>query len=85
LVGLLPRAPESFIEPIRNTNRLLAEGAGTRDVEFLDLGLDFAGPDGLPRSALMADTVHPNRRGYEVWAEAMEPILTQWLAAQDVR
>jgi lysophospholipase L1-like esterase len=85
LIGLLPRAPEKFTDPIRRINRLLAEGAASRGIRFLDLWPYFAGPDGLPRPELMADTVHPNRNGYEVWAEAMEPVLTEWLAPQDVR
>ena len=82
LVGLLPRAPEHFVAPIRQTNRLLADGSAERGIRFLDLTPSFADPEGLPRTELMADRVHPNRLGYEVWAEAMQPVLADWFADQ---
>lgn len=46
---------------------------------FLDLWPVFAEPSGLPKKELMADTVHPNAKGYEVWAQALEPTLVKLL------
>jgi lysophospholipase L1-like esterase len=83
VMGLLPRAPKRFIDPIRTTNRMLAEACRLQDIHFMDLWTSFADPDGLPRSHLMADTTHPNREGYRVWAEAIEPLIAEWLGAQE--
>ena len=83
VMGLLPRAPEKFVEPIRTTNALLADACRITGVQFMDPWPSFAGPDGLPRADLMADTTHPNREGYRVWAEAIEPLITEWLAGQE--
>lgn len=48
---------------------------------FLDLWPVFAGPDGLPKKEMMADTVHPNESGYAAWAQALEPVLARLLGA----
>jgi beta-glucosidase len=53
------------------------EALGT--VTFLDLWPGFADAEGLPKKELMADTVHPSAQGYEVWAQALEPVLAKLL------
>jgi lysophospholipase L1-like esterase len=48
-------------------------------VKFLDIGSKFLEPDGtLPRS-IMPDLLHPNEKGYQIWADAMEPTLADML------
>jgi lysophospholipase L1-like esterase len=29
----------------------------------------------------MPDYLHPNAKGYDIWAAAIKPILTEWLGA----
>ena len=76
LLSVLPRSPAYFVEPLREVNRRIAQLDALGYVTFLDLWPAFAEPDGLPKKELMADTVHPNARGYEVWAQALEPLLS---------
>lgn len=79
LLSVLPRSPAHFVAPIREINRRIARLESLGYVTFLDLWPGFAEADGLPKKELMADTVHPSAQGYEVWAQALEPVLVKLL------
>ena len=79
LLSVLPRSPAHFVEPIREINQKLVKLETLGYVTFLDLWPCFADPDGLPNKELMADTVHPNAKGYQLWAETLEPVLVKLL------
>ena len=74
------RSPSVFVEPIREINRRIVKLESLGYVTFLNLWPAFADQDGLPKKELMADTVHPNEKGYQVWAETLEPLLVKLLA-----
>jgi len=58
-------------------NTVIAKLGDEPNVTFLDIGYKFLESDGtLPRN-IMPDLLHPNERGYRIWAEAMEPTLAQ--------
>ena len=80
LLSVLPRSPSVFVEPIREINRRIVKLESLGYVTFLNLWPAFADQDGLPKKELMADTVHPNEKGYQVWAETLEPLLVKLLA-----
>lgn len=46
-------------------------------VTYRDIGAKFLLPDGTLPADIMPDALHPDRRGYEIWAEAMEPTLAR--------
>ena len=50
-----------------------------KNVRFLDIAAAFYGQDGKIPFALMPDQLHPNAAGYQLWADAMKPLLTQML------
>jgi lysophospholipase L1-like esterase len=57
------------------TNEIIAKLADNKDVYFLDIGPKFVDQDGkLPRE-IMPDLLHPNAKGYGIWAEAIEPMV----------
>jgi lysophospholipase L1-like esterase len=77
LLGLFPRGEKN--DPIREQVKAVNVGiAGLADAEkitFLDFGEKFLKPDGtLPRD-LFPDLLHPDEKGYRIWANAMEPTL----------
>lgn len=81
LLAILPRGakPDATREKLNQTNQLLAKFDGQQGITFLDIGARFLQPDGsLPRE-LMGDYLHPTAKGYEIWAEAMEPTLKRLL------
>jgi lysophospholipase L1-like esterase len=43
------------------------------------LGAKFLQPDGSIAREVMGDYLHPSAKGYEIWAEALEPVLMKLL------
>ncbi len=89
LLAIFPRGPRAkdgsgpnyaqrmaVLEPV---NRQLATLDDGTNVRYLDLGPKFRGPDGKIPDALMADQVHPTVAGYQVWADAMQPLLVEMM------
>ena len=80
LLGIFPRGQKS--DPIRDQVKAVNAGISKLaddNIKFLDLGEKFLKSDGsLPRE-VFPDLLHPNERGYQIWADAMEPALNDWL------
>jgi lysophospholipase L1-like esterase len=81
LLGLFPRG--EMADPIRDQVKAVNAGiAGLADdgkVKFLDIGEKFLAPDGTLSRNLFPDLLHPNARGFQIWADAMEPTLSEML------
>ena len=43
----------------------------------LDIGSKFLEPDGTLSLEIMPDLLHPNEKGYQIWAEAIENTLDE--------
>jgi lysophospholipase L1-like esterase len=61
---------------IDRANALLAKLDDGVNVRFLDIGEKFLGRDGKIPWTIMPDQLHPTAAGYQLWAEAMQPLLT---------
>ncbi len=76
LLGIFPRGADDkdIIRQINvKANGLIEKLADDKAVFYLDIGSKYLKADGtLPRD-LMPDLLHPNAKGYEIWAEAIEP------------
>lgn len=83
LLAIFPRGKDSQ-DPLRqineSTNAILKKMADSREKAwYLDINQKFLEPDGnLPKS-IMPDLLHPNAKGYEIWAAAMEEPLAKLL------
>jgi len=44
-----------------------------------DIGAKFLRPDGTIAREIMGDYLHPSANGYQIWAEAIEPLLVKLL------
>ena len=69
--GPTPRRPRARCS--RKTNEIIAKLADDKNVFFLDIGPKFLDKDGNLPKDIMPDFLHPNAKGYAIWAEAMEP------------
>ena len=78
LLGILPRRGPKF-ELIKKINTKLKKLNEKDYISFLDMTEKFIGVDGSYKKELFADGVHPNNKGYQVWAETMEPVLEKLL------
>ena len=76
LLGIFPRG-ERRDDPLRasiaKTNAIIAKLDDSEHVKYLDIGRQFLEPDGSLPASVMPDYLHPNPRGYEVWADAIKP------------
>lgn len=81
LLGIFPRANKAddpFRVQIKEVNEAISKlDDGGKHVKYLDIGPKFLDPDGtLPRS-IMPDFLHPNVKGYQIWAEAIKPAVEE--------
>lgn len=54
-------------------------------IHFLDFGHIFLARDGRIPKEIMRDFLHPSPYGYQLWAEAMEPMLAELLGDEPVK
>ncbi len=76
LLAIFPRGADNkdaLRQSNTKTNQMIAKLADGRKVFYLDIGAKFLCPDGKLSKEIMPDRLHPNARGYEIWAEAIEP------------
>ena len=76
LLAVFPRGEKPgtpIREKIANINKIIAKlDDGGKTVKYMDIGDKFLKPDGtLPKDDTMYDFLHPNAKGYEVWAAAI--------------
>ncbi len=83
LQAIFPRSQEPtdpFRLKVKATNELLAK-LGTDKVVYLDFGEKFLRPDGKLGKDIFPDSLHPNEKGYQIWADAIQPLLDKYCAA----
>lgn len=57
------------------TNRLLAAAPRDPQITWLDIGPKMLAADGTLEKAMMADFCHPSEQGYQIWADALRPLI----------
>jgi arylsulfatase A-like enzyme/lysophospholipase L1-like esterase len=80
LLSVFPRdeKPDGKLRKLNDEINALIRGHADGDaVRFLDLAPTFLAEDGTLPAAIMPDFLHPVTAGYELWAEAMEPVLKE--------
>lgn len=82
LLAVFPRG-QSANDQLRRVNQAVNERlrafADQRHVFFLDLGPRFLDKAGRLSEDVMPDALHPNERGYRLWAEGMEDLVKSLL------
>ncbi len=64
---------------INAVNKELAKLDDGKKVRYLDINPKFLGTDGKIPNDVMPDQLHPNAKGYQIWADAMQPLLAEML------
>ncbi len=82
LLAIFPRSVPG--DPVRDkiaeVNRIISRLDDQRSVFYMDIGAKFLDAQGnfLP-DAFRPDNLHPQARGYDIWGEAVMPMLRAWL------
>ncbi len=81
LLAIFPATyyPNGLRRQIARANDEIRSLMGDRDLVFLDIGAVFLDEEGRVLPELIGDGLHLTEAGYEKWAEAMEPTLSQWV------
>lgn len=82
LLAIFPRdeKPDGKLRRINEKiNAMLPQLADGKRVFFLNINQAFLQGDGTLSKDIMPDLLHPNAKGYEIWAEAMRPELERLL------
>lgn len=66
---------------INAVNRELAKLDDGTTIRFLDINAVFLGADGKIPDSIMPDQLHPGPAGYQLWADAMRPLLESMMGA----
>jgi len=80
LLGIFPRGEkpdDAGRLKVIEINKLLVALGQQRNVTFMDIGSKFLQPDGTISREVMGDFLHPTDKGYQIWADAVEP----WMQA----
>jgi lysophospholipase L1-like esterase len=86
VLAIFPRGatPENRARKVNEAaNEQIAQLADGKHVFYLDIGKKFLKEDGTLPKDIMPDFLHPNTRGYEIWASSMEPTVARLMAEKE--
>jgi lysophospholipase L1-like esterase len=81
LLAIFPRGADASDVQRQKTeaaNKILAKLDDGKNVKFLNINDKFLDPQGK-LIGFNADNLHPNAKGYQIWADAVKAQLTEWL------
>jgi beta-glucosidase len=84
LLAIFPRdeKPDGPLRRLNDrVNTIIAHAADGKHVTFLDIDAALTNPDGTLSRDVMPDLLHPNEKGYGLWADHMAPTLATLLAS----
>jgi lysophospholipase L1-like esterase len=85
LLAIFPRGeqPTDFLRRLNEkVNAIISSYADGRHVFFANINAALLHGDGTLSREVMPDLLHPEEKGYEIWARSMEPILQNLMAEQ---
>lgn len=82
LLGVFPRG-EKPNDPLRlkvaEINKLISKFDDGVKTRYLDISKSLLQPDGTLSREVMKDRLHPTEHGYEIWYDAMKPLLDEMM------
>jgi lysophospholipase L1-like esterase len=83
VMGILPRndgrRPTAVMASISKINEKIAKLADGKTIRYLNINDKLADSDGKLFEGMTVDRLHLSLRGYQVWADALKPLLTELL------
>ena len=69
-------------DKIKQLNAVLCKIGDGKKILYIDFGDKFLQPDGTISREIMPDFLHPSAKGYQIWADAIQPIIDRYLPAK---
>jgi beta-glucosidase len=87
LLAIFPRSqhPDAQRAEVAEASQRASRIADGRMIHYLDIGPHFLNPDGTISPEVMPDFLHLGPKGYRIWAEAIEPKLSELLGETATR
>jgi (4-O-methyl)-D-glucuronate---lignin esterase len=80
LTGIFPRSDNIAVVPeITRINANLAGFADGQSIRYVNVNDKLADANGRLLDGMTVDGLHPTVKGYQIWADALKPILTELL------
>jgi cephalosporin-C deacetylase len=80
ITGITPRDDNLEVMPIVNgVNERIARLANGKSIRYVNINAQLALPDGHLRAGMANDGLHLTPQAYQVWADALKPLLTEIL------
>ena len=80
ILGIFPRGPnagDAKRKVNEGANAIVSDLADDKQVFYLDIGPHFLAADGSLSKEVMPDLLHLNEKSYRIWAESIEPKVTE--------
>jgi len=85
LMGIFPRgqdANDGGRQKVTAVNSQISSLDDRDRVTYVDIGPKLIESDGTISSSMMPDFLHPAAQGYQIWSDAIQPIIDKYLIAQ---
>lgn len=83
LMGITPRnggrGGKAIVAIINQINERISQFADGKTIRYLNINDKLANPDGALIEGMTVDGLHLSLKGYQIWADALKPILTDLL------
>jgi lysophospholipase L1-like esterase len=83
VMGILPRndgaRPTAVMSSINKINENIAKLADGKTIRYLNINDKLADRDGKLFEGMTEDRLHLSLKGYQIWADALKPLLTEML------
>lgn len=82
LLAVFPRGEkpdDKFRAQIKTVNDAIAKLDDGKHIKYLDIGPKFLAEDGTLTKEIMPDALHPNEKGYQIWADAIGPTVDEMM------
>lgn len=79
LLAIFPRDPKPSVQRQKNIRASLSASrvADGKTIHYLDINSSFLTENEILTKDIMPDYLHPNKAGYKIWTEAIEPKVAQ--------
>lgn len=80
LTGIFPRNDNIAVVPeINRINENISRFADGKGIRYININDKLADKDGWLFEGMSVDKLHPTVKGYQIWADALKPLLTELL------